>query len=485
MTGAAQTLQPPPPPPRALTVGPRRAPRWGVQTGLLQPGQPAFWLYAVLTALGLIYAIFVQLAELLVSPAGWLVSWVLLLLYIVPVLLVIRFLDAYEREPRSMMFGAFMWGFVVAFLFGGLSNDLWGVVISKLGGAEFAANWSAALTAPVNEEIYKYLGLVVLFLIARAEFDDLLDGFVYGALIGLGFAVAEDLMYFIFNFGGSVADVIQGFYVRVVLSGLYGHVTFTGISGIGFAYFVTRRGEKSFGRRLAVALGLLLVAMAAHFVWNSPLFDDLPDLLYVTVKGLPFLIGLIVLLYLARKRENDDLAAILANEKGQAGLLDIEMDDLRSWRVRRQTSKRLARAAGPGAARLFNQLQKEQLKLALVASSVDSDQDASLLEQRARCQDLRFRLWQIPGVTGVLGLTPDAVDAAHLAAPPPWAPNGTVASGGAWALATPDWNDQRRMALPPGTSLQVVREENSWLLVRAANGWLGWTDARYLARARA
>jgi hypothetical protein len=244
---------------------------------------------------------------------------------------------------------------------------------------------------------------------------------------------------------------------------------------------VTRRGEKSFGRRLAVAIGLLLVAMAAHFVWNSPLFDGLPDLLYVSVKGLPFLIGLIVLLYLARKRENDDLAAILANEKGQAGLLDIEMDDLRSWRVRRQTSKRVAKAAGPAAARLFNQLQKEQLKLALVASSVDSDQDASLLAQRARCQDLRFQLWQIPGVTAALGLTPEAVDAAHLAAPPPWAPSGTVVQSGAWALATPDWNDQRRIALPPGTSLQVVREENSWLLVRAANGWLGWTDARYLA----
>ena len=90
------------------------------------------------------------------------------------------------------------------------------------------------------------------------------------------------------------------------------------------------------------------------------------------MKGLPFLIGL-VLLYLARKRENDDLAAILANEKGQAGLLDIEMDDLRTWRVRRQTSKRVAKAAGPTAARLFNQWQKEQLKLALVASSVDSE----------------------------------------------------------------------------------------------------------------
>jgi RsiW-degrading membrane proteinase PrsW (M82 family) len=436
----------------------------------------------VAIALGLMYAVLLQLAELITSPQGWLLSWALLLLYIAPVVLVIRFLDSYEREPRSMMLGAFLWGFLVAPLFAGLSNDFWGVVIAKVGGADFAADWSAALTAPVVEETYKYLGIVVLFLIARTEFDDLLDGFVYGALIGLGFAVAEDLMYFIFNFGGSVDAVIQGFYLRVVLSGLYGHVTYTGIAGIGFAYFVTRRGDRSLARRTLVAGGLLLLAMGAHFFWNSPLLDSLPDFLYVAVKGMPFLIGLVILLYLARKRENDDLASVLAGETGRAGLLDIEMEDLRSWRVRRRTRQKVRQAAGPAAGKLFDQLQREQLRLALVASSVDSVDDASLLAQRGRCQALRLQLWQMPGAIGALGLTPEAVDAARLAAPPPWAPTSSVAQGGAWALATPDWNDRRRIALPPGTPLQVIEERSSWLLVRASNGWLGWTDSHYLAQ---
>jgi RsiW-degrading membrane proteinase PrsW (M82 family) len=460
----------------------RPPPRWGIQTGLFQLRQPAFWLYAVVFALGFMFALLLQMLELLTSPTGWVVSWLLLLLYIVPVLLVIRWLDAYEREPRSMMAGAFLWGFLVAPLFAGFANDLWGIVIAKLGGADFAADWSAALTAPVNEEIYKYLGLAVLYLIARTEFDDLLDGFVYGALIGLGFAVAEDLMYFIFNFGGSIDAVVQGFYLRVVLSGLYGHVTFTGIAGIGFAYFVTRRFDRSLIRRLAVAGGLLLLAMFAHFFWNSPLLSFLPDWLYTATKGLPFLIGLIVLLYLARKRENDDLAAVLARETGQTGMLESEMADLRSWRIRRQAAQRVRQAAGPAAARLFSQLQREQLRLALVTSAVDSPDDASLLEQRARCQLLRLQLWQIPGVISALGLTPDAVDAARAAAPPPWAPSAAVGQAGAWAMATPDWNDRRRLALRPGTPLQVLQDRNSWLLVRAVNGWLGWTDSRYLAQ---
>ena len=162
--------------------------------------------------LGLLYAAVraagraVRLARRLAGRRG-----LLLLLYIVPVLLVIRWLDAYEREPRSMMFGAFLWGFARRPPLRRLRQRPVGHRHRASSAARSSRpSWSAALTAPLNEEIYKYLGLVVLFLIARTEFDDLLDGFVYGALIGLGFAVAEDLMYFIFNFGGSVADVVAG-----------------------------------------------------------------------------------------------------------------------------------------------------------------------------------------------------------------------------------------------------------------------------------
>ena len=210
MTDATGAI--PPPAPAAGPAGVRRrpAPSWGIQTGLLQTRMPAFWLLVVAIALGLLYALLVQLAELIMSPAGWLLSWALLLLYIAPVLLVIRWLDPYEREPRSMMFGAFLWGFLVAPLFAGFGNDLWGVVIAKLGGGGVRRRLERRADRAGHRGDYKYLGLVVLYLIARVEFDDLLDGFVYGALIGLGFAVAEDLYYFIFHFGGSIAAVIAG-----------------------------------------------------------------------------------------------------------------------------------------------------------------------------------------------------------------------------------------------------------------------------------
>lgn len=462
----------------------RPPPRWGVQTGLLQVRQPAFWLFVVALVAGGLYGLLLQFAAILTSPAGWLLSLVLLALYALPVLFVVRWLDVYEREPRSMLVGAFFWGYLVVPLFAGLGNDFWGVVIAKLAGADFAADWSDAITAPIIEETLKYLGVVLLFLIARAEFDDLIDGFVYGAVVGLGFATAEDLFYFMFKFGGDVAQVLQGFWVRVIASGLYGHVTFTGIAGIGLAYFVSHRLDRPLSRRLLVAGGLLLLAMSAHFVWNSPwLWQDQPLFIATTFKGLPFFVGLLVLLYLARRRENDALSEVLATELGQPGLLPVEMEALHDTRSRRAASKRVRQAAGPEAQRLFRQLQREQIKLALVGTGVDSSDDAGLLQQRAICQALRLRLWQMPGVTQALGVSADAAAAAYAAVPPPWLRNAVVITTGGWALATPDWNDRRRIGIPPRLELQVMQERGPWVLVRSREGWLGWTYVNYLEAA--
>jgi RsiW-degrading membrane proteinase PrsW (M82 family) len=45
--------------------------------------------------------------------------------------------------------------------------------------------------------------VILIYLIARDEMDDMMDGFVYGAMVGLGFALIEDVFYFIAIFGGT------------------------------------------------------------------------------------------------------------------------------------------------------------------------------------------------------------------------------------------------------------------------------------------
>jgi protease PrsW len=483
---AQASLSQPPAPPARVPPGTAAHGPWGSHVGLVQPRRPAFWLFILLAAAGVLYFLLEQLIFVVISPVGWLLSWILIVLYIVPVVLVVLWLDLYEPEPPSLMLGAFLWGGLIAIPFSGISNSVWGVVVAQLGGAELAAYWSAALTAPFVEELYKYLGIAVLFLIARREFDDLMDGFVYGALIGLGFSVVEDVGYFMTAFGGDVEGVLIGFFVRVILSGLYGHVLFTGLAGVGFAYLVTHRHDRTIGRRLLVAGGLLALAVAAHFFWNAPwLWPETPDVaglvVATTIKGLPFLIALVVVLRLARAREHASLQAALRGEVPHEGLLDEETELLRDPGRRRAAVKRVRAAAGSGAAALLKQLQRQQIELAVMSRRIDSPAHAELVRRRAACHALRSRLWQVPGVVSALGISAATLEEASRLPPPQlWRVQARVAPAGGWAWATPSFDDPRRGTLVPGLPLQVLEQNGNWLFVRAENGWVGWTDSRYL-----
>src|SRR4029079_10387541 len=135
----------------------------------------------------------------------------------------------------------------------------------------FAVRWGPALTAPIVEEFLKGAGLVLLYLIVRDEVDDAMDGFVYGALCGLGFAVVEDVVYFMAGFGGTPSGVLEGFYVRVLSSGLYGHVLYTGLVGMAIGVVVSQRDPSPVRERWPSAAGWVALAVAGHVLWNAPL----------------------------------------------------------------------------------------------------------------------------------------------------------------------------------------------------------------------
>jgi protease PrsW len=162
---------------RPTAALPRR-PHWGHKTSLFQIRQPAFWFFVALFLLTGLITLAEQATLLVAAPGGWVLSWFLLALYAVPMFLLIYVLDLYEREPLSLVFGAFLWGAVVATALAGIGNIGWGLVVLLAGGGEFASRWSAALTAPFVEEILKGAGVVMIYLIARREVDDAMDGFV-------------------------------------------------------------------------------------------------------------------------------------------------------------------------------------------------------------------------------------------------------------------------------------------------------------------
>jgi hypothetical protein len=194
----------------------------------------------------------------------------------------------------------------------------------------------------------------------------------------------------------------------VVSSGFYGHVLYTGLSGMGVAYFVSRRGEVAFERRLAVALGLFGSAVAAHFLWNSPFLnlfpssvDNVGDWLRIpfaaAVKGAPLLLFVVVMVRLARRRERTWLETALRSEVDSPWLSEVELRVLLDPSARRRSRRDMRARAGDAAAHLLRRLQQEQINLAMERARPASEDGSELVRQRALCASLRDALLAMPG----------------------------------------------------------------------------------------
>ena len=178
------------------------------------------------------------------------------------VALLIGALDRYEREPLLTMLGMFLWGAVIAIpptLF--IERGLNGALIGWLGahGAALALTRAAtqAAVAGVTEELAKGLGLLLLLLLLRDEFDNVTDGIVYGALVGAGFAMVENFVYFAVAPRSDLGILILG---RIAL-GWLGHSTFSALFGAGLGYIRETRSRRA---RWLAPLGGLLGAIVLH-----------------------------------------------------------------------------------------------------------------------------------------------------------------------------------------------------------------------------
>jgi hypothetical protein len=305
--------------------------------------------------------------------------------------------------------------------------------------------------------------------------------------VGLGFTVVEDVSYFIQAAALAPGGVSQSgpvwdtFLIRVVGGGLYGHVLFTGLTGIGFAYFVTQP-RVALSRRLLVGGLCIAAGVAAHAVWNSPWMQtilatqgDQPSvtqwIAYGAVKGLPFLLLLGLLVALATRSEEGNFRAIVAGEPDPAVITQSEIVSLRSLLARRSARLAAGRAGGPAAEHLVGRLQAAQVEYALIRSRVDSLDDPALEVERRKIRSIRSEIARQPGVAAQL------VTTLGVAA---WAPTHLVPSDGMAAWGAPDPSQPPVAMLPPWLELAVEARAGEWAQVRAANGWRGWVDGRLL-----
>jgi RsiW-degrading membrane proteinase PrsW (M82 family) len=179
------------------------------------------------------------------SVVPFLVALPLALLTVPLLIAVVLLLDRLEPEPLGNLVFCFAWGAGIAALLAGILNTVGLVYVTQPAiGTSNGQLVPATSGAPVVEESLKGLVLVWLLWRRRQELDGPTDGIIYAAMVGIGFAMAENIGYYISALArpevGGVPLLGVTFVFRGVLTPL-AHPMFTAMTGIGAAYAATHR----------------------------------------------------------------------------------------------------------------------------------------------------------------------------------------------------------------------------------------------------
>lgn len=331
------------------------------------------------------------------GPVPFLIGFTLATLPVPLYLSLALWLDRFEAEPKGLLAAAFGWGAVAAIaitlVFSGLARFFVGIVWNA-AAADFSG---AVIFAPVVEETAKALVLFGICYFRRDEFDGVVDGIIYATMVGLGFAMTENIQYY----GGAVLEGGIGggvvlFFLRGGL-GPYAHPLFTSMTGIGLglASHTHNRAVKLF----APAAGLLL-AMLLHALWN--LSATIHPLAYFAVYFcvmVPVFAGVILAAVFGLRREGRIVRERLASDL-QAGLIsEREVELLGSVRGRLGASYAALRRGGLASWRAQRRLHGVASELAFhrdrvarrarPADGADSEREESY---RRELHELRARL---------------------------------------------------------------------------------------------
>jgi RsiW-degrading membrane proteinase PrsW (M82 family) len=329
---------------------------------------------------------------------------------------VVRRIDRNEKEPWRLVLVAAAWGAVVATSLVIWAESLWQEIAIRTLVPGPGFDVSTAFSAGILEELAKGSAVVLLFLVMRNEFDNVVDGIVYGAAVGLGFNFMESVAYMTNLYSIFAPDGIGGYaagfqwYARQVLGLFFGHATYTAFVGAGIG--IARQLLNTRKKLIAIAAGFL-VAIAAHFAWDAwlnlfPIEKNNFAILEIHLRTLvmtgPFTAAVVALLLLGLHIESRALADQFRKEAalGSGSITPDEVPILMSpWRRFQQRLRVLGRGGLRAYIRLAR-LQTAQVDLAMERwhrerQEVDTPLEA---EQELRSQVIALRHQFLSSLSG-------------------------------------------------------------------------------------
>lgn len=283
----------------------------------------------------------------------------------IPVLLAgVLALDRLEPEPPGSLVFIFLWGAGSAALIGLIGvltgNQLLTTPDLRAGG--FAtASAVAVIGVAVLEDTLMGAALVGLLWLRPQEIDGISDGVVYGSMVGLGFALIENIFYYTRATHYGFSGVATTFVLRGVASPVC-QALFASLIGAGVAYAAT----VAKGRGLwAVGLGWL-AAVTLHSLWNAELAGA-GSRLALTYAVLAFIVVLLLISMVMDRRRMIALIRRYLPEYEPAGILTaLDISMLSSMPHRRQARAWARLHGGLGALRDMAEYQLCATELGLL-----------------------------------------------------------------------------------------------------------------------
>jgi RsiW-degrading membrane proteinase PrsW (M82 family) len=217
-------------------------------------------------------AVFLLLTGLGISYGGEWLTYIGLTIsgYAVPLIILAYIVrsDVYEREPLVVVAYCFGWG-AFSGIIAGILNSVISQTFLGVGGAGFI------------EEPLKIYGVYQIAKTSRMrnEFNDHLDGIIYGAAAGAGFAGLENFWYISDMVLNNAYPAIFAIIIRS-LTGVM-HVSWSAIAGRSLGVAKAKKGTI---QRRDMLPGVIVAAFI-HYMWNT-LSGDLSLFLI-----LPFTLG--------------------------------------------------------------------------------------------------------------------------------------------------------------------------------------------------
>jgi len=291
---------------------------------------------AIKIALGVVGALIALLFGLLLllvigietGPVAFLVGLVTATIPVPLYVILVLWIDRYESEPPWMLATAFGWGALVATFFAFIINTTGGAIISALAGPAAGNTFAVVISAPIVEESGKAAILFIFFFFKKDEFDGVIDGIVYGALVALGFAMTENVLYYGKAAMGGGGQLTATFFLRGFLAP-FSHPLFTSMTGIGLG--LARQSNNLAVKLISPVFGFLM-AIFMHSIWNGSgaIFGGGVFLLTYILIMVPAFLILLVVIGISLHREGQLVRQFLLSDLECGLLTRQEYDQLGS-----------------------------------------------------------------------------------------------------------------------------------------------------------